>query len=70
MLLVFSGRVYDAEGVGKVAKKHGVMYMLDACQTVGQVPIDVQRVGCHFLSGTGRKFLRAPRGSGFLYVSR
>lgn len=64
-----SGKVYDAAAVGALAKQYGVLYLLDACQSVGQMVVDVQQIQCDFLTGTGRKFLRAPRGSGFLYCS-
>jgi selenocysteine lyase/cysteine desulfurase len=64
-----SGLVQDVEAVGGVCEELGVPYLVDACQAVGQLSIDVQRLRCDYLSVTARKFLRGPRGIGFLYAS-
>ena len=64
-----SGLIQNVEGVGALCEKYDVLYLVDACQSVGQMPLDVQKIKCDFLSATGRKFLRGPRGTGFLFVS-
>jgi selenocysteine lyase/cysteine desulfurase len=64
-----SGIVQDAAGVGLVCEELGVPYLVDACQAVGQLPIDVATLRCDYLSVTARKFLRGPRGIGFLFAS-
>lgn len=63
-----NGAVQPAAAVGALAGEAGVPFLLDACQAAGQLPLDVDELGCDFLVYTGRKFMRGPRGTGVLYV--
>jgi selenocysteine lyase/cysteine desulfurase len=64
-----SGLMQPVGALGEIAEAAGVPYLVDGCQAVGQIPVDVAKLRCDFFSGTARKFLRGPRGIGFLYVS-
>lgn len=65
-----SGQIAPVEAIGKIAKKYKIPYLLDACQSIGHCPVDVQKIGCDFATATSRKYLRGPRGLGFLFVKK
>ncbi len=64
-----SGLIQNVEAIGEICSKKQITFLVDACQSVGQLNVDVQKIKCDFLTTTGRKFLRGPRGTGFLFVS-
>ena len=64
-----SGIIHDAARAGAICSKYDSYFLLDACQSIGQIKLDVQTIKCDFLTVTGRKFLRGPRGTGFLFVA-
>ncbi|QND50424.1 aminotransferase class V-fold PLP-dependent enzyme (plasmid) [Phyllobacterium sp. 628] len=62
------GLINDAAAIGKVTRAAGIPYFIDAAQALGQLPVDVKAIGCDVLKGSGRKYLRGPRGAAILYV--
>lgn len=65
-----SGLIQDVEAIGDICENYDCWYIVDACQSAGQLPLNVQKIKCDFLSASFRKFMRGPRGGGFLYTSK
>jgi selenocysteine lyase/cysteine desulfurase len=70
-----SGLVQPVKSIGEIYSRYEKIqnnktwYIIDACQSAGQMKLDIEELKCDFLSITIRKFLRGPRGTGFLYIS-
>ncbi|CAK9044669.1 unnamed protein product [Durusdinium trenchii] len=65
-----SSIIQPAARVGEIAKRFNAIFLLDTCQSIGQLPVDVRSLNCDFACGTGRKWLRGPRGTGILYARK
>jgi len=66
-----NGTIHPVAEAGRIIRNRcDAFYLLDACQSIGQMQVDVKETGCDALTFTGRKHLRAPRGTGILYVRR
>jgi len=65
-----SGAISPVAAIGKIAKAHNILYLVDTCQSIGHYPTFVDDINCDFLTGTSRKYLRGPRGLGFLYANK
>ncbi|MFD1147450.1 aminotransferase class V-fold PLP-dependent enzyme [Saccharothrix hoggarensis] len=65
-----SGLVNPAREVAAAAHEVGALVLLDACQSIGQMPVRADELGVDLIAGAGRKWLRGPRGTGVLVVRR
>ena len=63
-----TGNLLNIQQIGSIARKHGLIYIVDASQTAGVFPIDVQQMHIDILCFTGHKGLLGPQGTGGIYV--
>ncbi|MFL2661231.1 MAG: aminotransferase class V-fold PLP-dependent enzyme [Alphaproteobacteria bacterium] len=65
------GNILPVEKIGRIIKKINpdIFYIVDACQSIGQINVDVKKIKCDVLVGSGRKYLRGPRGTGFIFLN-
>lgn len=59
----------DLESIGKICKENNILFCVDAIQSLGIVPIDVNELGIDFLAADGHKWMLSPEGTGILYCS-
>ncbi|MEX2176904.1 MAG: aminotransferase class V-fold PLP-dependent enzyme [Pirellulaceae bacterium] len=64
-----TGAVQPVEAIGRLAAEHGIRYLVDAAQSLGYMPVDVERIGCQLLAAPGHKGLLGPLGTGVLYIA-
>lgn len=69
-VLYNNGAIMPVEEIGKIANKHGVLYSIDAAQSVGTIDVDVKKIGCDFLAFPGFKWLCGPPGIGIFYCKK
>lgn len=64
------GNLIDVQKVGKIVKEinRNTLFLVDACQSIGQIDINVRKINCDVMIGSGRKYLRGPRGTGFIFI--
>ena len=66
------GDIINIEKIGSFIKKINseILFIVDACQSIGHININVKKINCDVLVGSGRKYLRGPRGTGFIYIKK
>lgn len=64
-----TGLRLPVEEICRICRERDILTMVDAAQSLGQFPVDVNSIGCDFMTGNGHKWLAGPKGTGFLYLS-